>query len=160
MQPTDDARYAQRQQKLEGRGLTFSRNGDMIGLQKAEDVPNVIRDNVDLQDVVILNRTITAQNAANGLACFLDPGLFDGIYATVVSKYAPDLRTEPPQIDFSIQTRQDSNNRPVYEITMRAPMPDGMVGNGPFDLVVSLEVDATTSYLYDVGSARCRLETR
>ena len=69
-------------------------------------------------------------------------------------------RTERPPIDFSIQTRQDGNNQPVYEITMRGRMPERMVGDGLYDLVVTLEVDATASILYDTGSARCRLESR
>ena len=155
-----DIRNVQRQQKLDSRDMTFSRDGAVIGLKNADEVHNVIRNNVDLQDVVIRDKPITVDHAADGLARYMDSGLFDRIYDTVVSKYAPDLRTERPPIDFSIQTRQDGNNQPVYEITMRGRMPERMVGDGLYDLVVTLEVDATASILYDTGSARCRLESR
>lgn len=95
-----------------------------------------------------------------GLSRFIDRGLFDGIYRTVVAKFAPDTQFDRPPLEFSINQREVTNGEPVYDVVMRGPMPQGIPNDPPRDLVVTMQVDATTSFMFDVDEQQARLEAR
>jgi hypothetical protein len=137
-------------------------------LQQSREVPNVILQKTNIGDTEITRmrdnelqqQVITAQDTAIGLSRFIDPGLFDGIYSTVAARFAPDGQFDRPPLEFSINQREATNGEPVYDVVMRGPMPQGIPNGPPCDLVVTMQVDATTNMLFDVDKVQARLESR